>query len=319
MKSLSIKKISIIIPVYNAASLITKTIGLVRSQKPADIEMEVLVIDDRSTDMTSKLAKSAGAKVIPVTGPCGNPARARNIGAKNATGDILIFLDVDCHPEKGWLSALLKMHAQGYLCVAGGLSMPENLSLFARLDYYCGWYHVHPHRTAGTVLNCPPCNISIDRSLFLRTSGFTEQQPIAYSHEELCWQEELRLQEIPIYFEPQAAAAHWNRDGFGNLLRRNYRWAYGVIESKANNRTVRMAWLYQFPWMAILLALPLVPIQTFYIITCWLRAGIWEPLFLMPLVLAARTAYGFGMSIGGIQWICSRNKKTFKQRFPRWI
>ena len=61
----------------------------------------------------------------------------------------------------------------------------------------------------------------------------TEQQPVAYAHEELAWQAEVRRRGGHIVFDPEAIVFHYNRPGFGNLLRRNYRWGYSAIESKS--------------------------------------------------------------------------------------
>ena len=119
--------------------------------------------------------------------------------------------------------------------------MPAGLSTSARLDYYCGWYHVHPRRPPRHVPNHPPGNLSVRRSAFAATCGFSEREPLAYAHEELEWQAELQRNGGKIYFEPRAVAYHWNRPGFGNLLRRNYRWAYSSIEGKAESGAARMA------------------------------------------------------------------------------
>lgn len=314
--SLQIKSISVIIPARNEEPRIARLINTVQAQQKENVALEIIVVNDNSTDGTSNAATQAGARVVNVTNKTGNPAHARNIGAREAKGDLLIFLDADCIPEEGWLDTLLQVYKNGWRCVGGSLKPPKNISFFSELDYYCGWYHAHERQPSHIVYQHPPCNLSVEKDLFMQTSGFTETQPIAYAHEELAWQQELKDMNIPIYFEAKAMAAHHNREGFANVLRRNYRWANSAVESKYAAQNVRMAWLYKYPWLAALLALPLIPIHTLYIIFCWLKAGVWKPLFMSPFILMARIAYGVGMFVGTLQWLALR--KTSKERRSLW-
>jgi len=246
----------------------------------------------------------------------GNPAIGRNRGALLAAGDLLVFLDADCRPAPGWLARLLAGHDAGAAVVGGALDLPRGLSPMARCDYYCGWYHVHSRRPAGEVPNHPPGNLSVRRRDFARTPGFTEQQPVAYAHEELAWQAEVRRAGGRIQFEPAAIVYHYNRPGFRNLLRRNYRWGYSAIESKAPTGAARLAWVYRYPALLVAASLPLALGSTAYILACWLRAGVLEPLLMLPAVLAARLAYSAGLVAGGIRWI--RFGTGAPEARPRW-
>ncbi|HEU4649406.1 MAG TPA: glycosyltransferase [Gemmatimonadales bacterium] len=310
-------RISVIIPARNEALHIGPVVTSVLQQRPAGIELEVIVVDDGSTDSTAAAARDAGARVLDLGGSDGNPAAARNRGAAAARGDILVFLDSDCTPDAGWLGALLAAHQRGAVIVGGALDLPTGLSASARCDYYCGWYHVHSRRRPGSVSNHPPGNLSIRREAFARTSGFVERQPIAYAHEELVLQAELRKAGASVWFEPAAIVRHRNRPGFGNLLRRNYRWGYSALETKAETGAARAAWLYRHPYLLLAASAPLAPVQAAYIIGCWLRAGISEPLLFAPVVLAARAAYTAGFVVGGIRWLRGRRAPVAAYR-PRW-
>jgi glycosyltransferase involved in cell wall biosynthesis len=308
---------SVIIPARNEAAGIGDVIAAVLAEASAETDLEVIVVDDDSTDGTSEIARRAGARVVSLEGAGGNPAIGRNRGAAVATGDPLVFLDADCLPASGWLKALLSAHAAGEVVVGGSLDLPPGLSLSARCDYYCGWYHVHSRRAAGYVPNHPPGNLSVRRELFLSTRGFIETQPIAFAHEELAWQADLLARGHRIYFEPRAIVLHHNRPGFGNLLRRNYRWAYSAIESKAATGAARMGWIYSYPRALVATSVPLAPLQAAYIVSCWVRARVWEPVVLFPAVLAARLAYAAGMVAGGLRWIRHRDTGLVEER-PRW-
>lgn len=83
-------KISIIIPVLNEASKIAKTITVAKSGK----NVEILVVDGGSQDNTVEIVQALGLKIL-----FASPSRANqmNVGAKAATGEILLFLHADTH------------------------------------------------------------------------------------------------------------------------------------------------------------------------------------------------------------------------------
>jgi glycosyltransferase involved in cell wall biosynthesis len=310
--------VSIVIPARNEAYAIAAVIHAVQAQNHASLALEIIVVDDGSDDDTAGVARAAGALVLELEAKIegGNPARARNLGASMATGDPIIFLDADCTPATGWLPRLLAAHDAGAAVVGGALDLPQRLPITARCDYYCGWYHVHSRRRAGTVPNHPPGNLSVRRRVFAASAGFTEQQPIAYAHEELAWQGEVQRSGGRIVFEPSAIVHHHNRPGFKNLLKRNYRWGYSAIESKAATGAARHAWAYRHPAFLVAASVPLAIVSTGYVIGCWLRAGVVEPLVMFPAVLAARLAYSAGLAAGGIRWI--RHGALAPVTRPRW-
>lgn len=309
--------VSVVIPARNEATLIGRVVEAVRGQdRPEGVELEVLVVDDGSADETAERAEVAGARVLrrevtagsagrPAAGvpaASGNPAAARNLGAETSRGDPIVFLDADCVPAPGWLEALLAAHDRGETVVGGSLDLPPGLRWTARCDYYCGWYLVHPRRPPGPVPHHPPPNLSVRREPFLSTSGFTEEPPFSYTNEERAWQGELRRAGHRIWFEPAARAFHHNRPGLGALLRRNYRWASTAVAAKGSSGAARMAWLYRHPWLLVLGSPLLVLAHTGYILAAWTRAGVYEPLLMLPWVLASRVAYVAGLVVGGWRW-----------------
>ena len=80
-------KISVIIPVHNGAHLLRRCLAAVQAD-------EVIVVDDGSRDESGNVAAELGALVIRLSESAG-PARARNLGAQAATGDVLFFVDAD--------------------------------------------------------------------------------------------------------------------------------------------------------------------------------------------------------------------------------
>ncbi len=310
--------VSVIIPARNEARTIGDLVHSVRAQASPGVDVEVIVVDDNSTDGTSEAAAAAGARVLPPgANGGGNPAVARNRGARAAAGDPLVFLDADCAPAEGWLARLLAAHDAGAAVVGGSLDLPPGLSAMARCDYYCGWYHVHSRRPAGEVPNHPPGNLSVRRDVFARTRGFTEQQPVAYAHEELAWQAEVRQAGGRIMFDPRAIVFHYNRPGFANLLRRNYRWGFSAIESKAPTGAARQAWIYRHPGPPRGRKPAPGPRQhRLHRRLLAEGAGPRAALVMLPAVLAARLAYSAGLASGGLRWI--REGARADEMRPRW-
>jgi glycosyltransferase involved in cell wall biosynthesis len=87
-------RISVIIPAYNAEPYIDDTIQSALAQTCAD-DIEIIVIDDGSTDQTVARLRTYGKRVIVDQQPNSGVAAARNRGARAATGEWLAFLDAD--------------------------------------------------------------------------------------------------------------------------------------------------------------------------------------------------------------------------------
>jgi glycosyltransferase involved in cell wall biosynthesis len=86
-------KVSVIIPTFNAASYIGHAISAALASK--DVPVEVIVIDDGSTDGTWELLEGLDAGVRKVRQDRRGPYAARNLGAQLARGEWLAFLDAD--------------------------------------------------------------------------------------------------------------------------------------------------------------------------------------------------------------------------------
>ncbi|MEZ5540425.1 MAG: glycosyltransferase [Pseudomonadota bacterium] len=86
--------ISAIMPVYNAADYLRRSLPPLLAMLHTREIHELLVVDDGSTDTTARLAADLGAEVIPSGGQLG-PAAARNCAAARATGTIFWFVDAD--------------------------------------------------------------------------------------------------------------------------------------------------------------------------------------------------------------------------------
>ncbi len=86
-------RVSCVIPVYNGASFIRDAIESVLGQTFSPIEL--VVVDDGSTDETADVVRSFGHRVVYLRQENAGPATARNRGVSASSGEFLSFLDAD--------------------------------------------------------------------------------------------------------------------------------------------------------------------------------------------------------------------------------
>jgi glycosyltransferase involved in cell wall biosynthesis len=87
------EKVSVIIPTYNKARYIGRTVDSVLKQTYPNIE--IIVVDDGSTDHTSDVLSQYQSTVSHIWQPNQGPSAARNTGLNASSGDFLLFLDSD--------------------------------------------------------------------------------------------------------------------------------------------------------------------------------------------------------------------------------
>src|ERR1017187_180909 len=93
---------SVVIPCYNAEKWIARSIHSVLDQH--NVNVEIIVIDDGSTDKSLEIIKSFGDRVRWKTGPNQGACRARNCGLELASAEFIIFLDADDYIEQDSLA-----------------------------------------------------------------------------------------------------------------------------------------------------------------------------------------------------------------------
>jgi len=119
--------ISVIVPAYNSEKTIEKT--LLSLEKQSQAPDEIIVIDDASTDKTPEIAQKY-FRLIRLPRNMG-PARARNIGIKEASGEVIAFIDADCEATSGWVEAIKKRFSNnpGVQVIMGNLKIPSSTFL----------------------------------------------------------------------------------------------------------------------------------------------------------------------------------------------
>ncbi len=128
--------LSVVIPALNEAGYLGETLPRLAASIHAlelqgSCQVEVIVVDNASTDRTAAIARDLGATVIRE--PIRNIARARNAGARVARGEALVFLDADTLMPPTVLPRVASAMSDP-LCVGGAVDARHNASrLWVRL------------------------------------------------------------------------------------------------------------------------------------------------------------------------------------------
>ena len=207
--------ISIIIPVLNEANYIKKVLLAISKNAGSNRIGEILVVDGGSSDETISIARDYGATVI--NSKKGRAAQM-NVGAENATGEILYFLHVDSLPPKHFDLAIFHAFEEGNEVGCFQLRFNSD-SNFLRFFAWC------------TKINHQICrggdqSLFITNKLFHENNGFNENYIIYEDNEFIGRMYKLK----PFKIIPEkitTSARRYEERGMVNL-----QWHFGMIHLK---------------------------------------------------------------------------------------
>ncbi|MFQ4146462.1 glycosyltransferase family 2 protein [Chlorogloeopsis sp. ULAP02] len=164
--------ISVIIPVHNGGASFRHCLSSLANAMPAPTE--IIVVADGDTDGSWLVAEEFGAKVLRIP-TSGGPAKARNLGARAATGDILFFIDADVTITPDAISKVEKafIDEPELAALIGSYDDAPGASNF--LSQYKNLFHHYTHQTAKeeAFTFWGACG-AIRRQIFLDLGGFDE-------------------------------------------------------------------------------------------------------------------------------------------------
>lgn len=178
----SLPFISVVVPTRNRLDMLKQTLACLRRQRFPRDQYEVIVVDDGSEDGTpgylGQLASQG--RITYLRQPSRGPAVARNAGARVARGEVVAFTDDDCLPEADWLATLAAAYRTGGSPCRAGVGGHIEYALEGH--WLCAFQvvqNLHQMNRAESPPSLDTANASYDRSLFLRTGGFSEEFPCA--------------------------------------------------------------------------------------------------------------------------------------------
>jgi GT2 family glycosyltransferase len=214
---------SIIIPTFNGASRIKNCLDALTSQI-AGRDIEILVVDDGSTDKTADVVRHY-LSVRLITQVNAGPAAARNRGAAEARGTILLFTDDDCVPMPNWLDAMLEPFQDPSVVGAKGIYRTRQKSLAARFVQveYEDKYLLMAGLDSIDFIDTYSAAFLRDR--FLEMTGYDTSFPVACAEDiELSYR--MSARGWTMKFAPAAIVYHTHPDTFSRYLKKKYKFAF---------------------------------------------------------------------------------------------
>ena len=225
--------ISVVVCVYNGESTLRDCCeGLLELDYP---EVEVIIVDDGSTDATSAIAAEFPFRLIRTENR--GLSHARNTGLAAATGEIVAYTDGDARPDPQWLTYLADTFARSSHAGVGGWNIPP------RGD---GWVAdcvanapgrpIHVLLSDHVAEHIPGVCMAFRRVALEQIGGFDPQFRAAGDDVDVCWR--LQEQGMTLGFAHGAFVWHHHRDSVRDYWKqqRGYGHAEALLERKWPNK-----------------------------------------------------------------------------------
>lgn len=176
--------ISIVVPVYNYATHLKKTLLSLKQQSITDFEL--IVVDDGSTDNSAEVAKNFTDKVIKNRKNCG-PAISRNKAIKLAKRNIIAFIDSDCIADQDWIKNILEALKDTEVdAIMGNTKIPKSTFIgdsISELGFpggaNAGFENMWHVDETGFTDHLTSCNFAARKIIFEKYGVFDESFPLA--------------------------------------------------------------------------------------------------------------------------------------------
>ncbi|HPA44874.1 MAG TPA: glycosyltransferase [bacterium] len=222
---------TIIIPVYRDAESVLRCLDAILHQE-TDRCLETIVVDDGSKDDTVSIIENWIADhatpdriVRTLAQDHAGPAVARNRGAKEATGPILLFTDADCEPHADWVERMLAPFEDPAVQGVKGAYETRQTSWVARLvqvEYEEKYIRMAQFDSIDFI---DTYSAGFRRDVFLSLGGFDEGFPTA-SVEDQEFSFRLAEHGYRMVFVPDARVVHRHAETLSHYIRKKFRIAY---------------------------------------------------------------------------------------------
>ena len=297
---MSAAKISIIIPVYNCEKNIGRTLQAaltaanVYRGRDADRYVEIIAVDDGSTDNTqAEITRFPTVKYYSQSNA--GPASARNLGAREARGDILFFTDADCLPHSDWLEVMMPHFQKPNVAVIAGsygIANPQNrLSRCIHAEIIFRHMILMPEFPSyfGSF------NFAIYKEVFQKAGGFNPVYRNA-SGEDNDLSYKISSRGYKIYFAKDGLVDHYHPEVLKDYLAQQYRHGYWRVQMYCDHPKMAKGDGYTFWKDSVEVGLVLLFYLSFIVVFLgFFTVGAWILAFSVCGLLAVNIYFGTRM------------------------
>jgi GT2 family glycosyltransferase len=184
-------KASIVVATYNRKDKLEKCLNALANQTYPKDDYEIIIVDDGSTDGTYEFLKEKQKEIKNLRIFRQNnkgPASARNLGVKNAKGEVIFFTDDDVIVPNNWIEEFLKVFEKypEVVAVGGYLEASEEMikrNIFAKYEAYMSRlvYNMPNELYIGGVetFGVVTCNAAYKKKVIEEVGYFDETFPVA--------------------------------------------------------------------------------------------------------------------------------------------
>jgi GT2 family glycosyltransferase len=196
-------------------------------------DIEILVVNDGSTDGTAAaVSQYPGVKLINQANA--GPAAARNHGALEAKGEIILFTDDDCVPMSDWLASMIEPFNDPEVAGAKGIYRTRQTAIAARFVQIEYEDKYRMMAGAQTIDFIDTYSAGFTRDRFLEMRGYDTSFPVACAEDiELSYRMSARGWKM--VFLPKAIVYHTHPDTLSSYLKKKYKFAFWRILAVRKN------------------------------------------------------------------------------------
>ncbi|WP_240140938.1 glycosyltransferase family 2 protein [Sphingobacterium bovisgrunnientis] len=297
------KRVSILIAARNEEENIARTIDAILNQNYPTSQLELIIVDDHSTDRTAEIVRSYGDRGVKLlqlqVGDKLNSYKKYAItkAIEMASGEIIVTTDADCRMGRNWIRTIMAYFDQNdSFLVSSPVAYSEEKSKFEELQTLEFLYLIGLGAAGignGNPTTCNGANLAYRRDVFFEMGGFKGIDNLASGDDELFLHKVAEKYADRIGFCKSREAIVYTdaKPDLTSFISQRKRWASKSTKYKDKKVIVLgvCIWLFNLALICSLLGfLLLLPAQNWWLLTAFGLKMLVELLFMIPVLSFAK-------------------------------